>query len=126
MKHEFFDHHREGNSIVHRLDPRLKLLIMLSFILIIVLIPYPRKQLFLFYGSLLIVLALFSGVSMLHYLSKLLKLYPMIFLITIFLPFFPGDSAVVAQLGILKIYSGGLQKFLLINSKAVLAVASPC
>lgn len=122
MKHEFFDHHREGNSIVHRLDPRLKLLILILFIFVIMVIPYPRKQLFIIYGFIPLIFALFSGVSIFHYLSKLIKLYPMILILTIFLPFFPGDSQYVLQLGIVKIYSDGLQKFLLINSKALLAM----
>ncbi len=122
MKHEFFDHHREGDSIIHKLDPRLKLLIMTSFIFLIILIPYHQKQLFLFYGFMLILTALLSRVSLLHYLSKLVKLYPMIFFISIFLPFFPSDSHQFVQLGMVKIYVSGLQKFMLINIKSVLAM----
>jgi cobalt/nickel transport system permease protein len=122
MRHEFFDHHREGTSIVHRLDPRLKLLVLLSFIFVTVLIPYSRKQLFVIYGFVPVILAFISGVSIFHYLSKLSKLYPMIFIITIFIPFFPGNSAAVYQLGLVKIYPDGLQKFLLINVKAILTM----
>ncbi len=122
MKHEFFDHHREGTSLVHLFDPRLKLIMLLTYVLLVVMIPYSLKELFLVYLLVPVILALISGVSPIHFLSKLIKLYPMILIISILVPFFPGGSEVVWGMGFLKIYREGLEKFLLINVKSVLAL----
>jgi energy-coupling factor transporter transmembrane protein EcfT len=40
MKHSFLDKYSDGNSIIHRLDPRTKLIAALVFIALVVLIPY--------------------------------------------------------------------------------------
>jgi len=122
MRHEFFDHHREGNSPLHRFDPRLKLFIMLFFIAAVVITPPDKSILFLFYGGMLLTLASMSQVSLFHFLGKLLKLYPMIFLISMFVPFFSIGDDISHRFGFLTIYENGLHKFLLINVKAVLAL----
>ena len=122
MRHEFFDHHREGNSLLHRFDPRLKLVIMFSFIAVTVITPPEKTALFPVYAGILIILALMSQVSFFHFLGKLLKLYPMIFFISMFVPFFPVGQDVSLRLGFLTLYENGVQKFLLINVKAVLAL----
>ena len=122
MKHDFLDHHRSGNSPVHLADPRLKIVVMLLFIFAVVITPYREMSDFLCYAGILFIIALVSRVSLFHYLSKLLKLYPMIFLITFLLPFFPAINGAEYQIGFVKIYQSGLQKFALINIKSVLAI----
>lgn len=120
MRHEFFNHHREGDSLVHLFDPRVKLIMLMVFVLIVVTIPYSHKELFLIYLMVPVLLAFFSRVSFLHYISKLMKLYPMILLISIFVPFFSTGSPPMWSTGFLNIYQQGLEKFLLINVKSVL------
>ncbi len=39
MRHSFLDRYRQGNSLVHRLDPRLKLLATLAFVLAVTSTP---------------------------------------------------------------------------------------
>ncbi len=122
MKHDFLDHHRSGNSFVHRADPRLKLFMMLCYILTVVALPFSLAGYYLVLAWIPVLLAVASGVSFFHFVSKLLKIYPMIFFITFLLPFFPGGESPAVQVGVVKIYQSGLQKFILINIKSVLAV----
>ncbi|OGB61394.1 MAG: cobalt ECF transporter T component CbiQ [Caldithrix sp. RBG_13_44_9] len=122
MKHEFLDHHREGNSLVHLFDPRLKLLMMMVFIIMVVTVSYERKQWLLFYLVIPIAFAGLSRISILHFLSKLFKLYPMIFLITILIPFFPLPNETPRQFFGIAISISGLQKFFLINAKSILVL----
>ncbi|GAB4366218.1 MAG: energy-coupling factor transporter transmembrane protein EcfT [Calditrichia bacterium] len=122
MRHEFLDHHRAGNSLIHRADPRLKFLIILFYIFMVVSIPYPLKRFFLPVALLPLTCALLSGVSLGHYLSKLLRLYPMVFFISFLLPFFPSESGIMGRFGFLTVYQTGLQNFILINVKSVLII----
>ena len=120
MKHEFLDHHREGNSPIHLLDPRLKIMMMLVYILMVVIINYEKRYWFLLYLAVPLVLAGLSRISILHFLSKLFKLYPMILVITIFIPFFPLPNETPQHFFGITVSSSGLQKFFLINAKSIL------
>ncbi len=122
MKHEFLDHHREGDSLVHRLDPRLKIFLLLSYIFMVVSLPFDSGYRLFLFGSVPLALALLSRVSLPHYASKLLKIYPMIFFITFLLPFLPVSGEQAVTLGPLKIYPTGLNKFLVINTKSVFSI----
>lgn len=122
MRHQFLDHHREGNSPVHLIDPRLKIVIMLLFIILVVMVSYERKHWLLFYLLIPLLLAWLSRISILHFLSKLFKLYPMIFLITVFIPFFPLPGETPQQFLGIAVSMVGLQTFFLINAKSLLAL----
>ncbi len=120
MKHDFLDHHREGNSLVHRFDPRLKIILMFFFIIIVVTINYDNRYWLLVYFSIPLALAIISNISLLHFLSKLLKLYPMIFFITLFIPFLPTRGETPDRFFGIPLSPLGWQKFILINAKAIL------
>ncbi len=122
MKHEFIDHHRQGNSLIHKADPRVKILILVIYILTVVSIPYSAERHFAGLALIPVFFALLSGISFFHYLSKLIKIYPMIFFITFLLPFFPANGGAVHHFWIFNIYEQGLQKFVLINLKASLTI----
>ena len=122
MKHEFIDHHREGDSLVHLADPRLKFIILFFYIFAVVIVPYSDCHLFFYLALIPLLLSLASGISLFHFLSKLSKLYPMVFLISFLLPFFSVNSDRVYSLGLLNIYQHGLQTFIMINVKAVLTM----
>ena len=47
----------------------------------------------------------------------------MILLISVFVPFFSSENDIAFQAGFIKIYQSGLEKFLLINVKAFLAIS---
>jgi cobalt ECF transporter T component CbiQ len=118
MKHDFIDHHRVGSSLIHKLDPRAKLLIMLLYIAAVIILPLKLEISYIFLGVLPIILALLSEVSFWHYLTKLLKMYPMIFFLFVFIPFLPADQDISYRFGLINIYSKGLGKFFYMNAKA--------
>lgn len=120
MKHDFLDHHRHGNSLIHRADPRLKLIMMVLYILVLIFLPLNTYKFYLHLGLIVFTLAFLSGISFFHYLSKLMRVYLMVLFIYIFIPFLPLDSDQYYNIGILKIYHSGLEKFIHINIKTSL------
>lgn len=122
MKHEFLDHHRRGNSVIHLADPRLKIIMMVLYVIVVVAIPSNANNYYIPLIIIGILLALLSGVPLLHYLAKLIKIYSMVLLIFIFIPFFPSGSENYYQLVKLKIYPSGLNKFIQVNFKTILII----
>jgi cobalt/nickel transport system permease protein len=122
MRHQFFDHHRQGNSLIHKADPRLKLFVLVIYVFTVIFVPNPSVLDYMALLALVMVLAIMSRVSLLHYLSKLLKIYPMILLIFIFIPFFPSLSETHFTVGNVKIYNESLQRFFEMNVKAILVL----
>jgi cobalt/nickel transport system permease protein len=122
MKHEFIDHHRQGNSLIHKADSRLKIIILVIYILVVVLIPKHAPEYYFFFAAIPVLLSFLSGISIFHFFSKLLKIYPMIFFISFLIPFFPSDGDQEIQFGILKIYQDSLDKFIYINIKSILSI----
>ncbi len=120
MRHEFFDHHRDGDSIIHRFDPRLKIMMLLSFILPVSVLTFQHLGVLLLYTLAPFLLSMLSRVSIFHFFSKVLKLMPMILVVTIFLPFIPTGSVPSYEFGWVRIDSQGLEQFILINLKAFL------
>jgi cobalt/nickel transport system permease protein len=82
MKHDFIDKHSTLDSVIHRLDPRLKLL--LTFLFLVLVSATVNIKLFTLYLLVVIVLMLISKVPMVFYLKKLLLVTPVAFLITFF------------------------------------------
>jgi cobalt/nickel transport system permease protein len=76
----------------------------------------------MFLASIPIMLAFLSRVSVLHFLFKLLKVYPMIFFISFLIPFFPSNNDSVYHFGMIRIYQSGLDKFISINIKSILSI----
>lgn len=96
---------------------------MVFFICVVLTIGYKNRHWLLVYFAIPLFLAVLSRISLLHFLTKLIKLYPMIFFVTLFIPLFPQpDETSHRLLGII-ISPTGLQKFILINAKAVLVLS---
>ena len=127
MKHSFLDQYSERDSIIHRLDPRTKLITTLSFILAVVLTPPDRWQAFALYFLLVATLILLSRVPPLYVLKRSLVIMPFVLLIAIFIPFFKeGEVAGSYNLWLWQVtvtYSG-LQVFWNILAKAWLSILS--
>ncbi|MFZ0391875.1 MAG: cobalt ECF transporter T component CbiQ [Calditrichia bacterium] len=121
MKHEFLDHHREGNSLVHRANARLKLVMLLLFVLSVVSVPSRRFSAFILLCIIPLLLAILSGIPVSHFLSKIFKIYPLIFIMTFLLPFLPSGEKNL-QIFSLRIWETGIFKFLMINLKAFLSI----
>ena len=127
MKHSFLDHYSDRDSIIHRLDPRTKLVTTLFFILAVVLTPPDRWPAFALYFVLVATLLLLSRLPVLHVLKRSLVIIPFVVLIAIFIPFFKeGEVAGSYNIWLWQIsvtYSG-LQVFWNILVKAWLSILS--
>lgn len=127
MKHSFLDQYSEGNSLIHRLDPRTKLITTLFFILVVVLTPVSRWQAFALYFVLVATLIIISRVPVLYVLKRSLVIIPFVVLIAIFIPFFKeGEVAGSYNIWIweLTVTHSGIQVFLNILAKAWLSILS--
>jgi cobalt/nickel transport system permease protein len=127
VKHSFIDRYSERDSIIHRLDPRTKLVTTLFFILAVVLTPLNRWQAFALYFFLVAALLLLSKVPALYVLKRSLVIMPFVLLIAIFIPFFKeGEVAGSYNVWLWQIsvtYSG-IQVFWNILAKAWLSILS--
>ncbi|MBA7603783.1 Energy-coupling factor transporter transmembrane protein EcfT [subsurface metagenome] len=127
MKHSFLDQYSEGGSLIHRLDPRTKLITTLFFILVVVLTPVSRWQAFALYFVLVATLIIISRVPVLYVLRRSLVIIPFVVLIAIFIPFFKGGE-VAGSYNIwiweVTVTYSGLQVFLNILAKAWLSILS--
>ncbi len=86
MKHHYIDHYSDLNSPVHRLDPRVKILVAFLGILIMVSEPPAKLWPFGLYGGLLLLLVLMSRLPLAFIIKRFLILSPFIFLASFFYP----------------------------------------
>ena len=127
MKHSFLDQYSEGNSLIHRLDPRTKLITTLAFILVVVLTPASQWPAFALYFVMVATLIIISRVPILYVLKRSLVIIPFVVLIAIFIPFFKGGE-VAGSYNIwfweVTVTHSGIQVFLNILAKAWLSILS--
>ncbi len=83
MKHDFIDKYSNLNSILHKIDPRVKLLLSLSF-LILIASTYNMK-LFSLYLGVAVVLLVVSKVPLHFYLKKIFLITPLVVLLSFFI-----------------------------------------
>ncbi|MFC1846900.1 cobalt ECF transporter T component CbiQ [Chloroflexota bacterium] len=99
MKHSFLDKYSDGDSPVHRLDPRAKLLATLAFIAAVVLAPTASWEAYGLFFAIIAVPVLFSRVPLPYILRRSLVIIPFVLLVAIFIPFFKeGEVAATANL----------------------------
>jgi len=127
MKHSFLDKYSDGNSVIHRLDPRGKLLATLAFIAAVVLTPAAS---WLAYGLFFIIIAvpvLLSKVPLSYILRRSLVIIPFVLLVAVFIPFFKeGEVAATANLWgwHISLTQSGLQLMGSILAKSWLSILS--
>lgn len=88
MKHTFIDEYSKINSFIHRLDPRIKIIGFLFFILLVVFTRPNSIFAFALYGIVISILILLSKVPIKHILKRSLVIIPFVLTIAIFIPFF--------------------------------------
>ena len=88
MKHSFIDQYSDLDSLIHKLDPRTKLITSLAFIVAVVLTPVSNWRVFAFYFCLIAALLIISKLPPLYVLKRSLVIFPFVLLIAIFIPFF--------------------------------------
>jgi cobalt/nickel transport system permease protein len=127
VKHSFLDQYSDRESIIHRLDPRTKLVTTLFFILAVVLTPPNRWPAFALYFILVATLLFFSRVPPLYVLKRSLVIIPFVVLIAIFIPFFKAGEVAGSYniwLWQISVTYSGLQVFWNILAKAWLSILS--
>lgn len=92
MKHGFIDQYSDRDSLIHKLDPRTKLITTMAFILAVALTPPSRWQVFAVYFFLVATLILLSKVPVFYVLKRSLVIMPFVLLVAIFIPFFKGGE----------------------------------
>jgi len=92
MKHSFLDEYSDRDSLIHRLDPRTKLMASLAFILAVVLTRVEHWQAFIAYLSLIVTLLIVSKLPPLYVLKRSLVIFPFVLVIAIFIPFFKSGE----------------------------------
>lgn len=83
----FFDKYSGLNSIIHRLDARIKFLSSLIFILFVVFTPPSYFTKFLFYFIFIFIVVIISHIPFLYILRRSLVIIPFVLFIGIFIPF---------------------------------------
>jgi cobalt/nickel transport system permease protein len=125
MKHSFIDRYSDGASLVHRLDPRTKLVAVFLFILAVSLTSPAMWPAFAAYFLVVAVLIALSRVPVLYVLKRSLVIIPFVLLIAIFMPFF-REGEVAGSLNIwgwrIAVTYSGLQVFYTVLAKAWLSI----
>lgn len=88
MKHSFIDEYSDLDSLIHKLDPRTKLVASLAFVIAVVLTPVTSWQAFVSYFCVIVVSLALSKLPLLHVLKRSLVVFPFVLMIALFIPFF--------------------------------------
>jgi cobalt/nickel transport system permease protein len=96
MKHSFIDEYSHLNSVIHRLDPRTKLIASLALIVAIVITPTGNWRVFAFYFAVVAFMLAFSRLPIVYVLKRSLVVLPFVLLIAIFIPFLQGGEVVTS------------------------------
>lgn len=99
MRHAFIDKFSHLASPIHALDPRVKLLATLAFILCVFLTPPARIAQLPLLGALILLLALCSRLPLLFLLRRSGELWIFFLLVAVFLPLRPGTPWLKLALG---------------------------
>jgi cobalt/nickel transport system permease protein len=87
MRHSFLDRYRQGTSPIHKLDPRLKLLATLAFVLVVTTTPPGNWIVFAMLAALAIAVTLVAKVPLVEGLKHSAIALPFAGMVAISLPF---------------------------------------
>jgi len=96
MEHDFIDKYSRTESFLSRLDPRIKMISLLLFIVCVVTTDPEAFHAFAVYGLLLAVLAGLSRIPIADLLKRMFTAVPFILMTAFFIPFMQGKTAVRA------------------------------
>ncbi|NIM11681.1 MAG: hypothetical protein GTO45_06275, partial [Candidatus Aminicenantes bacterium] len=83
MKHDFIDKYSTLDSVIHKLDPRVKLLLCFCFLILIV--STFNINVFGLYLGIVVILMAMSRVPIQFYLKKLVLVTPLALLLSLFI-----------------------------------------
>ncbi|MFH1493152.1 MAG: cobalt ECF transporter T component CbiQ [Candidatus Omnitrophota bacterium] len=127
MKHGYIDKYSNVDSFIHKLDPRVKISCLVTFILFVIFTRPTSFIAFALYGVLIAALILLSKIPLRFILKRSLVIIPFVLMIAIFIPFFKkGEVAGGYSFGTLKltVTYDGLMIFWNILIKAYLSILS--
>ena len=127
MKHSFLDRYSDRDSVIHRLDPRGKLLVAFAFIAAVVLTPFGSWLAYGLYFAVIAVLIALSRLPVSHFIKRSLVIIPFVLLVAAFIPFFrEGEVAGSYNLWLwqVSVTHSGLQVLWNIMIKAWLSILS--
>ncbi len=127
MKHSFLDRYSDRDSVIHRLDPRGKLVVTLAFITAVALTPSGSWLAYGLYFAVIAVLIALSRLPVSHFLKRSLVIIPFVLLMAVFIPFFKeGEVAGSYNLWLwqVSVTHSGLQVLWNIMAKAWLSILS--
>lgn len=102
MRHSYIDEYSGIDSFLHRLEPRVKVIVFLSLILCIVLTPPDSFSAFSLYALLTIVLIILSKLPLIYVLKKSFVVFPFILMVCVFLPFLKQDGLAIMRNALIK------------------------
>ena len=124
MHHLHIDRYAGISSPVHAIEPRLKVIGALSFILMVVLTPESWFLSYLLYGIILLGIIVLSRVPLKYILKRSVLILPFAVAVSLFIPFItPGRELASASLfgfPVIVTYEG-LERFAALNAKALLS-----
>ena len=88
MKHSFLDKYSYLNSIIHRLDPRTKIISFFVYILFVILTLPTHIFQFIAYLIVIFTIILLSRIPFAYVLKRSCVIVPFVLLIAVFIPFF--------------------------------------
>lgn len=117
MKHSYPDAYSYMDSFIHRIEPRIKIVVFLTFILAVIFTPLNSFVSFGLYSLLLMSLIVISGVPWSFIFQRMAVILPFILMVTIFMPFMTHRDG-LALLGniLLRALLSSLCMILLMNS----------
>ena len=125
MKHSFLDRYSDRDSVIHRLDPRGKLVVTFAFIVAVVLTPFSSWLAYGLYFAVIAVLIALSRLPVSHFLKRSLVIIPFVLLMAVFIPFFKEGEVVGSYnlwLWQVSVTHSGLQVLWNIMTKAWLSI----
>jgi len=96
MHHSYFDQYSDNDSLINRLNPTIKFIASVTFILFLVFTPPSSICAFIGYAVLLLSLILLSKIPILFVLKRSLVVVPFVLLIAAFIPFFKPGRVIAA------------------------------
>jgi len=121
MHVHFLDPYKDGRSLVHRLDARIKLLLVIAFIVTTALMPHGTWPVYIILLAIVLATELVSELGIGFYLKRALLAVPFVLAALPLLVTIPGTPLVQLPFG-LAISTPGLERFLSLAFKSWISV----
>jgi len=135
MQHGFIDKYSARHSPIHSLDPRTKLICLLTFVVLVVTTPNRAVGAFGLFGMVILLTVILSRIPLRYVLKRLGLIVPFVLLTAAFLPLVhrpesgPGDSLIVwgvtiDRAGLLLVQGAAVKSALAVSAMIVLTAST--